>query len=161
MFWWLVNFSYCYTLLSCLSELWGGDWQCDWRRVCVRCCGGLLWCLHQRVPSGARVSVVAALPGVGDPCLSQHVCGQCAGRSIWDPSVEHRGPAPRSGVHRERHPGDTRATLATYDWPSGSGGCNKAGFTRVNHHFDGLVQERRNSSALEMELRLSCSNPSS
>ena len=27
-------------------------------------------------------------------------------------------------------------------------------------HFDGLVQERRNSSALEMELRLSCTNPS-
>ena len=27
-------------------------------------------------------------------------------------------------------------------------------------HFDGLVQERRNSSALAMELRLSCTNPS-
>ena len=27
-------------------------------------------------------------------------------------------------------------------------------------HIDGLVQERRNSSALAMELRLSCSNPS-
>ena len=27
-------------------------------------------------------------------------------------------------------------------------------------HIDGLVQERRNSSALEMELRLSCINPS-
>ena len=26
--------------------------------------------------------------------------------------------------------------------------------------FDGLVQERRNSSALAMELRLSCTNPS-
>ena len=26
-------------------------------------------------------------------------------------------------------------------------------------HFDGLVQERRNSSALAMELRLSCNNP--
>ena len=26
-------------------------------------------------------------------------------------------------------------------------------------HFDGLVQERRNSSALAMELRLSCINP--
>ena len=26
-------------------------------------------------------------------------------------------------------------------------------------HFDGLVQERRNSSALAMELRLSCTNP--
>ena len=27
-------------------------------------------------------------------------------------------------------------------------------------HVDGLVQERRNSSALVMELRLSCTNPS-
>ena len=27
-------------------------------------------------------------------------------------------------------------------------------------YFDGLVQERRNSSALAMELRLSCTNPS-
>ena len=27
-------------------------------------------------------------------------------------------------------------------------------------HTDGLVQERRNSSALAMELRLSCINPS-
>ena len=27
-------------------------------------------------------------------------------------------------------------------------------------HIDGLVQERRNSSALAMELRLSCTNPS-
>ena len=27
-------------------------------------------------------------------------------------------------------------------------------------HFDGLVQERRNSSALAMELRISCINPS-
>ena len=27
------------------------------------------------------------------------------------------------------------------------------------HHFDGLVQERRNSSALAMELCLSCTNP--
>ena len=27
------------------------------------------------------------------------------------------------------------------------------------HHFDGLVQERRNSSALAMELRLSCTDP--
>ena len=29
-----------------------------------------------------------------------------------------------------------------------------------NDHFDGLVQERCNASALAMELRLSCSNPS-
>ena len=28
------------------------------------------------------------------------------------------------------------------------------------HYFDGLVQQRRNSSALAMELRLSCTNPS-
>ena len=28
------------------------------------------------------------------------------------------------------------------------------------HEIDGLVQERRNSSALAMELRLSCTNPS-
>ena len=31
---------------------------------------------------------------------------------------------------------------------------------RIVHHFDGLVQERRNSSALAMEFRLSCTNPS-
>ena len=29
----------------------------------------------------------------------------------------------------------------------------------LNHYIDGLVQERRNSSALAMELRLSCINP--
>ena len=28
------------------------------------------------------------------------------------------------------------------------------------HYFNGLVQERRNSSALAMELRLTCTNPS-
>ena len=30
----------------------------------------------------------------------------------------------------------------------------------LHHHFDGLVQERRNSSALAMKLRLSCTKPS-
>ena len=30
---------------------------------------------------------------------------------------------------------------------------------KVNMHIDGLVQERRKSSALAMELRLSCINP--
>ena len=38
------------------------------------------------------------------------------------------------------------------------------GFGTLAHwgfmHIDGLVQERRNSSALAMELRLSCTNPS-
>ena len=35
------------------------------------------------------------------------------------------------------------------------------GFQLTGHqHFDGLVQERRNSSALAMEFRLSCTNPS-
>ena len=32
--------------------------------------------------------------------------------------------------------------------------------THTVNHVDGLVQERRNSSALAMELRLSCTNPS-
>ena len=32
--------------------------------------------------------------------------------------------------------------------------------TISNANIDGLVQERRNSSALAMELRLSCINPS-
>ena len=32
--------------------------------------------------------------------------------------------------------------------------------TCTNAHFDGLVQKRRNSSALAMELHLSCTNPS-
>ena len=31
---------------------------------------------------------------------------------------------------------------------------------RISHDIDGLVQERRNSSALAMELRLSYTNPS-
>ena len=30
---------------------------------------------------------------------------------------------------------------------------------KVPHHFDGLVQDRRNSSALAMELCLSCISP--
>ena len=30
----------------------------------------------------------------------------------------------------------------------------------LNYHIDALVQEKRNSSALAMELRLSCTNPS-
>ena len=30
----------------------------------------------------------------------------------------------------------------------------------LDEHFDGLVQERRNSSALAMELHLSCTKPS-
>ena len=30
----------------------------------------------------------------------------------------------------------------------------------IGVYIDGLVQERRNSSALAMELRLSCTNPS-
>ena len=33
-------------------------------------------------------------------------------------------------------------------------------YTYDNWHIDGLVQERRNSSALAMELRLSGTNPS-
>ena len=32
--------------------------------------------------------------------------------------------------------------------------------THLRLHTDGLVQERLNSSALAMELRLSCTNPS-
>ena len=32
--------------------------------------------------------------------------------------------------------------------------------TRLHVHIDGLVQERRNSSALAIELRLTCTNPS-
>ena len=32
--------------------------------------------------------------------------------------------------------------------------------TYLRHHFDGLVQERCNSSALAMELRFFCTNPS-
>ena len=41
--------------------------------------------------------------------------------------------------------------LATVDWEP---------TTRSFRNIDGLVQERRNSSALEMELRLSCTYPS-
>ena len=36
-----------------------------------------------------------------------------------------------------------------------------AGRTKIQYnYFDGLVQERHNSSALAMELHLSCTNPS-
>ena len=41
--------------------------------------------------------------------------------------------------------------------PQYSVGC---GITTVLHHTDGLVRERRNSSVLAMELRLSCTNQS-
>ena len=34
------------------------------------------------------------------------------------------------------------------------------GTYRINEYIDGLVQERRNSIANELELRLSCTNPS-
>ena len=37
---------------------------------------------------------------------------------------------------------------------------NTSSTERSHNHFDGLVQERRNSIALAMELRLSCTNPS-
>ena len=30
----------------------------------------------------------------------------------------------------------------------------------ISHHYDGLMQERRNSIANALELRLSCTNPS-
>ena len=42
------------------------------------------------------------------------------------------------------------------------GSQSKGGETAENklYHIDGLVQERFNSSALVMELRLSCTNPS-
>ena len=33
-------------------------------------------------------------------------------------------------------------------------------FEHFIYHFDGLVQERRNSIANALELRLSCTNPS-
>ena len=39
-------------------------------------------------------------------------------------------------------------------------GIEKCESRRVTDLFDGLVQERRNSIALAMELRLSCTNPS-
>ena len=38
-------------------------------------------------------------------------------------------------------------------------GCGESDLVWT-HHIDGLVQERRNSSALAMELRLSCTYPS-
>ena len=40
--------------------------------------------------------------------------------------------------------------------------CEADGLVRApRHYFEGLAQERRNSSALAMELCLSCTNPSS
>ena len=35
-----------------------------------------------------------------------------------------------------------------------------SGTSFMMDHIDGLVQERRNSNALAMELRISCDNPS-
>ena len=47
------------------------------------------------------------------------------------------------------------------DWLSGAGTSReRSSAVVVTEHIDGLVQERRNSSALAMELRLSCTNPS-
>ena len=39
-------------------------------------------------------------------------------------------------------------------------GIAKSVFSAWHYHIDGLMQERRNSSALAMELLLSCTNPS-
>ena len=36
----------------------------------------------------------------------------------------------------------------------------KVAYWHLGHYIDGLVQEGRNSSALAMELRLSCTKPS-
>ena len=38
--------------------------------------------------------------------------------------------------------------------------ASHSGASNYCNYFDGLMQERRNSSALVMELRLSCTNPS-
>ena len=40
------------------------------------------------------------------------------------------------------------------------GNTNDNWIPSLGRHIDGLVQERRNSSALAMELRLSCTNQS-
>ena len=38
--------------------------------------------------------------------------------------------------------------------------CNKLQYIHLHAHIDGLVQERRNSTANALELCLSCTNPS-
>ena len=62
----------------------------------------------------------------------------------------------RCSVSADGLAGLERASLILTQWGPGMHICIRV----LDHHFDGLVQERRNSSALAMELRLSCSNPS-
>ena len=81
-------------------------------------------------------------------------------------SKAHQQPIQECGIHVDSQTGtDTKKTtirLAT-GMPVIQGTIYPSGW---NHHvqtwddIDGLVQERRNSSALAMELRLSCTNPS-
>ena len=91
-----------------------------------------------------------------------------------------RDPGPSSGYQRlarshspGTHCGSCRQSLHTnppvcgrhsqHGTSSGPGswhGCLMGNFARWRYDFEGLVYERRNSSALAMELRLSCINPS-
>ena len=71
--------------------------------------------------------------------------------------MEHRGEARQIGIY-----GPWQATPNQY---GGKGAENSpylcvSKIFCVDHNFNGLVQERRNSSALAMELCLRCTNPS-
>ena len=45
-------------------------------------------------------------------------------------------------------------------WPHDCPIASEVSLKDMSKHIDGLVQERRNSNVLAMELRLSCINPS-
>ena len=61
-------------------------------------------------------------------------------------------------IHPDFFAVDSLAAVEGYEWPT----ANKMTLEIISiiTTKDGLVQERRNSSALAMELRLSCTNPS-
>ena len=74
------------------------------------------------------------------PCSHFAWCGTSAGAGPAPPAW---GPPPRAPPPSPRH----------------DLGCDSS-WNNTRYDIDGLVQERRNSSALAMELRLSCTNPS-
>ena len=74
------------------------------------------------------------------PCSHFAWCGTSAGAGPAPPAW---GPPPRAPPPSPRH----------------DLGCDSS-WNNTRYDIDGLVQERRNSSALAMELRLSCTDPS-
>ena len=120
--------------------------------------------------SNRNISALLALCAVNSPVTGEFPYkGQWRGALIFSLIC-----AWTNDWANNRNGGDLRRYRARYDvtvmqaywcmW------CvhNKAMYVQANrplhwfwiHYFDWLVQERRNSSALAMDLRLSCTNPS-